>query len=73
MGTAARVGGTALVIVVVMLPVWVPLGMTVAFRGLSDRVLAWTNRFVTRCRRIITAAFLDGFGAYLAVKGAHWG
>jgi len=69
----ARIVVVAMTIVIIMVPVAVPLLITVVIPGLSTRVLAAVRTFITRYRDLIMGIFVTGFGVYLAVKGAGGG
>jgi hypothetical protein len=66
-----RIVTTVILTVLALLPVLVPLGIAVAAPRASDRVLGAVNRFVTRYRDLIMAAFFGGFGVYLVVRAMH--
>ncbi len=69
--TAGRVVTVAVLTAITMIPVLVPCGIAVALPRASDRLLGALNRFVTRNRDLIMAAFFGAFGIYLIVKGLH--
>lgn len=71
-GTLARAVDIAVVIVIAMVPVLIPLGISMAAPSTSDRVLSAINRFVTQYRHLVTAVFFGAIGLYLTLKGASW-
>jgi hypothetical protein len=64
-----RVVTIAVVIAIMMVPVVVPLGLTVVAPRSSMRTLAGVRAFMTRYRSLITGGFVTGFGALLLIKG----
>jgi threonine/homoserine/homoserine lactone efflux protein len=60
----------AVTIVIIMVPVAVPLLITVVVPGTSTKLLAAVRTFITRYRDLIMGIFVNGFGVYLALKGA---
>lgn len=66
-----RIAVVAVTIVTIMVPVAVPLLITVVVPGASTRVLAAVRTFITRYRDLIMGIFVTGFGVYLTLKGVH--
>lgn len=66
-----RIAVVAVTIVIIMVPVAVPLLITVVAPGASTRVLAAVRTFITRYRDLIMGIFVTGFGVYLTLKGVH--
>jgi hypothetical protein len=64
-----RIVTITVVILVVMVPVVVPLGLTVVAPRSSTRILAGVRAFVDRYRSLITGGFVTVFGMLLLVKG----
>ena len=69
----ARIAVVAVTIVIIMVPVAVPLLITVVAPAASTRVLAAVRTFITRYRDLIMGVFVTGFGVYLTIKGANTG
>lgn len=72
-GNGARIAVVAVTIVIIMVPVAVPLLITVVAPGESTRVLAAVRTFITRYRDLIMGVFVTGFGVYLTIRGANTG
>jgi hypothetical protein len=68
-----RIAVVAVTIVIVMVPVAVPLLITVVAPGASTRVLAAVRTFISRYRDLIMGVFVTGFGVYLTLKGVGGG
>ncbi|HEX3841929.1 MAG TPA: GAP family protein [Acidimicrobiales bacterium] len=66
-----RVVVVAITILIIMVPVAVPLLITVVAPGESTRVLAVVRTFISRYRDLIMGVFVTGFGVYLTLKGVH--
>ncbi len=67
--SSAKVASMSVAALYFTLPILVPLAIAVAAPASSTKVLAAMNRWLKKYSRIVVAAVLIVFGAYLAVKG----
>lgn len=68
-GTAGEVAAAALLIVIVLIPAWLPLALRVAFPDRAARVLKPLGRWMAEHRRALGGWTSAVFAAYLVIRG----